>query len=52
MAITITSREFNQRASQALKMAETQQIFITRWGKVVGVSSRLPTTANWSGKRF
>ncbi|STO54786.1 prevent-host-death family protein/antitoxin of toxin-antitoxin stability system [Canicola haemoglobinophilus] len=39
MAITVTSREFNQRASQILKISETQPVFITKWGKIVGVLS-------------
>lgn len=39
MAITVTSREFNQRASQILKISETQPVFITKWGKIVSVLS-------------
>lgn len=39
MAITITSREFNQNASKVLKMAEKEPVFITKWGKVVNVVS-------------
>lgn len=39
MAITITSREFNQNASKVLKMAEKEPVFITKWGKVVNVIS-------------
>ena len=39
MAITVTSREFNQRASQILKLSETQPVFITKWGKIVSVLS-------------
>ncbi len=39
MAITITSREFNQNASKVLKMAEKEPVFITKWGKIVSVVS-------------
>ncbi|HGO5823122.1 TPA: type II toxin-antitoxin system Phd/YefM family antitoxin [Mannheimia haemolytica] len=39
MAITITSREFNQNASKVLKMAEKEPVFITKWGKIVNVVS-------------
>ncbi|URL07233.1 type II toxin-antitoxin system Phd/YefM family antitoxin [Avibacterium sp. 21-595] len=39
MAITVTSKEFNQRASYVLKLSETQPVFITKWGKVVSVLS-------------
>lgn len=39
MAITITSREFNQHASRVLKMAEKEPVFITKWGKIVSVVS-------------
>ncbi|MCK3654993.1 prevent-host-death family protein [Pasteurellaceae bacterium Macca] len=39
MAITVTSKEFNQRASQVLKWSEEQPVFITKWGKVVSVLS-------------
>lgn len=39
MAITISSREFNQNASKVLKMAEKEPVFITKWGKVVNVIS-------------
>lgn len=39
MAITVTSKEFNQRASYVLKLSETQPVFITKWGKIVSVLS-------------
>lgn len=39
MAITMTSREFNQHASRVLKMAEKEPVFITKWGKIVSVVS-------------
>lgn len=39
MAITITSREFNQNASKVLKIAEKEPVFITKWGKIVNVIS-------------
>lgn len=39
MAITMTSREFNQHASKVLKMAEKEPVFITKWGKIVSVVS-------------
>ncbi|MDH2998388.1 prevent-host-death family protein [Pasteurellaceae bacterium LFhippo2] len=39
MAITVTSKEFNQSASKVLKMSAEQPIFITKWGKVVSVLS-------------
>lgn len=39
MAITITSREFNQYPSRVLKMAEREPVFITKWGKIVNVVS-------------
>ncbi len=35
----VTSKEFNQRASEVLKMSEAQPVFITKWGKVVSVLS-------------
>ena len=43
MAITISSREFNQKASQVLKMSETEPVFITKWGKVVSVLTNYQT---------
>lgn len=39
MAITMTAREFNQNASLALKLAEKEPVFITKWGKIVSVVS-------------
>ena len=33
----ISSKEFNQRASAVLKIAETEPVYITKWGKVVSV---------------
>ena len=39
MAIMVTSKEFNQRASAVLKMSAEQPVFITKWGKVVSVLS-------------
>lgn len=37
MAITMTSREFNQHASRALALSQQEPVFITKWGKVVSV---------------
>lgn len=39
MAITVTSKKFNQRSSYVLKLSETQPVFITKWGKIVSVLS-------------
>lgn len=39
MPITISSKEFNQKASAVLKMSAEQPVFITKWGKVVSVLS-------------
>ncbi len=33
----VTSKEFNQRASEVLKIAEAEPVYITKWGKVVSV---------------
>jgi len=33
----ISSKEFNQQASAVLKIAETEPVYITKWGKVVSV---------------
>lgn len=37
MAITMTSREFNQHASRALALSQQEPVFITKWGRVVSV---------------
>lgn len=37
MAIIITSREFNQGSSSALKVAETEPVYITKRGKITNV---------------
>lgn len=37
MTIIITSREFNQGSSSALKVAETEPVYITKRGKITNV---------------
>lgn len=37
MSITVTAREFDQQAIQMLEAPQQGPVFITRWGKVVGV---------------
>ncbi|RMW95393.1 type II toxin-antitoxin system Phd/YefM family antitoxin [Allofranklinella schreckenbergeri] len=39
MPITVTCREFNQKASQMLQLSQQEPVFITKWGKIVGVLS-------------
>lgn len=37
MTVIITSREFNQGSSSALKVAETEPVYITKRGKITNV---------------
>lgn len=50
MPITVTTREFNQQASQMLEISQREPVFITRWGKVVSVLSSYDAYQNQSGK--
>lgn len=37
MSVVMTSREFNQGSSHALKIAETQPVYVTKRGKITNV---------------
>ncbi|MDO4683737.1 MAG: hypothetical protein Q4B17_13250 [Lautropia sp.] len=50
MPITVTTREFNQQASQMLEMSQREPVFITRWGKVVSVLSSYDAYQQQAGK--
>lgn len=50
MSITVTAREFNQQASQMLEAAQQGPVFITHWGKVVGVLSSYDAYQQQQGK--
>ncbi|PAT40898.1 prevent-host-death family protein [Vandammella animalimorsus] len=50
MPITVSTREFNQKASQMLQLSQHEPVFITKWGKIVGVLSSYEQYRQQEGK--
>ena len=48
MITTLSSREFNQHASEAKKAADKGPVFITDRGRPAHVLLRIEITGNWS----